>query len=115
MRAVLLALFGVAAWATAASAHASLVSSDPADGASVPPPAALSLAFSESLSLTHLVLTDAAALEIDTGFAVDSHPAPAFSVPLPALAPGTYRVEWRGLSDDGHPAEGAFAFTVQSP
>lgn len=31
---------------------------------------------------------------------------------LPKLAQGQYKVEWRGMSPDGHPMNGNFAFVV---
>lgn len=31
---------------------------------------------------------------------------------LPKLAPGNYKVDWRGMSPDGHPMNGSFAFKV---
>jgi hypothetical protein len=32
--------------------------------------------------------------------------------PLPRLAAGRYRIEWRVLSTDGHVVNGAFAFSL---
>ncbi|MBU2959167.1 copper resistance protein CopC [Paracoccus sp. 1_MG-2023] len=31
---------------------------------------------------------------------------------LPRLAPGNYRIDWRGMSPDGHPMNGSFGFRV---
>ncbi|PLS22379.1 copper resistance CopC family protein [Neptunicoccus cionae] len=31
---------------------------------------------------------------------------------LPKLAPGNYKIDWRGMSPDGHPMNGDFAFKV---
>lgn len=31
---------------------------------------------------------------------------------LPKLAPGSYKIDWRGMSPDGHPMNGDFAFKV---
>ena len=37
----------------------------------------------------------------------------SFSLALPALKPGLYRVEWTALAaDDGHVTKGAFSFTI---
>ncbi len=39
----------------------------------------------------------------------------ALFVPLNAeLTPGTYRVAWRGMGDDGHVVRGSFRFTVRA-
>jgi len=36
----------------------------------------------------------------------------AVIAPVDALGPGTYKVEWRVVSADGHPVDGTFSFTV---
>jgi methionine-rich copper-binding protein CopC len=38
--------------------------------------------------------------------------AQQISVPLPPLTPGTYSVNWRVVSDDGHMMAGALHFTL---
>jgi methionine-rich copper-binding protein CopC len=38
--------------------------------------------------------------------------AQQISVPLPPLTPGTYLVNWRVLSEDGHMMAGALHFTL---
>jgi methionine-rich copper-binding protein CopC len=48
-------------------------------------------------------------IERETGM----EPATEFrAVPLEALAPGSYRFDWRGMASDGHPMQGSFSFTV---
>ena len=34
------------------------------------------------------------------------------ALPSEALAPGSYRFDWRGMASDGHPMQGSFSFTV---
>ena len=34
---------------------------------------------------------------------------------MPSLAPGSYRVEWRIVSADGHPVSGALTFSIGEP
>lgn len=41
-------------------------------------------------------------------------PAAELRAPVPPLAPGRYRLEWRVLSTDGHVASGVFGFRVAS-
>ena len=36
----------------------------------------------------------------------------AVIAPVDALGPGSYKVEWRVVSADGHPVDGRFGFTV---
>ena len=50
---------------------------------------------------------EAQPLTVRTDGAVD-----ALEAPLPALAAGRYRVDWRVLSTDGHVVSGTFAFSV---
>jgi methionine-rich copper-binding protein CopC len=39
-------------------------------------------------------------------------PVDTLEAPLPRLAAGRYRIEWRVLSTDGHVVSGAFGFSV---
>jgi methionine-rich copper-binding protein CopC len=39
-------------------------------------------------------------------------PPDRVTAPLPALAPGPWRVEWRVLSTDGHVVSGRFEFRI---
>jgi len=70
-----------------------------------------------------LVETDqavcAALAAVASGTAVTTAPAhiddaskSVLVLPLPALAPGSYRVMWRVLSVDTHVTEGSFRFQV---
>ena len=95
-----------------ASAHAHLEKASPADGSVITTsPSNLVLNFSESARLT--------ALSIQKGDDPKQNlkPLPAtaaqqISVPLPQLKPGTYAVNWRVLSDDGHMMSGTLHFTL---
>ncbi len=117
LRSLTLALFGllVALGTTpAALAHDQLLDTRPADGDSVDaPPSELVLAFtSEILPLApEVVLTDSAGTTV-----LATQPAVTGSratVELPSkLGPETYTVAWRVVSEDGHPIEGTFTFSV---
>lgn len=117
LAAAALLLGGVAAPARAGSAfHLRLVRSDPAADATVPPPAALRLTFSEApeLAVTSVRLRDA------TDHAVALRPlaraqgdrATLVATPRAALAHGRYTVTWRTMSHDGHAMHGTYHFTV---
>lgn len=100
-----------------ASAHDSLVSSDPVDGAQLTAaPAAVTLTFSANLQPLGglIVVTDGSGTQVASGEpAVDGATS---SLPLPADLPDdTYTVAWRAVSSDGHPIEGTFAYTVDAP
>ena len=99
-----------------AFAHAGLESATPAMDATVTAPQALSLTFSEAVTLafTGITLKAADGSEIATGDAsLDAETGSTLTVPLTApLLPGSYTVEWHALSEDGHKVNGSYAFTV---
>ncbi len=100
--------------ASAASAHAELRATDPADGAVVEEaPEALTLQFTEDVS----VRPDGVRVLDGTGERVDTGSAAAagsdVTVPIEGtIADGTYVVAWRALSADGHPIRGSYTFSV---
>lgn len=104
-------------FAPAASAHATVSSSDPADGSRVAvAPAQVSITFDESvgLGLGYLRVISSGGTDVGAGPAV--HPGGAgqvISVPLkPDLGDGTYIASWRVISADSHPVEGTIRFVV---
>lgn len=97
-----------------ASAHATLVSTQPGEGARVPTaPTEVTLEFSEGVSLGagYARVLDAEGERADTGAAaVDSA---TLTVPLRDDLPDAgYLVTYRVVSADGHPIAGAFSFAV---
>ena len=94
-------------------AHTHLETAAPADGAVLhAPPATIELAFGEDVQLLKLDIANAAGMAQDIGFAPAATAAKTFSVPLPALAPSAYTVNWTVLGADGHRVEGHFGFAV---
>ncbi|MGA8210084.1 MAG: FixH family protein [Nocardioidaceae bacterium] len=97
-----------------ASAHAELVDSSPDDGARLDsPPAQVTLTFTGSVNL----LADGIRLLDGSGRTVATpQPRAAGRVvtwPMPpSLPPGRYLVDWRVVSSDGHPVQGALSFGV---
>lgn len=116
LTAVLLAGLLVGSGAAPASAHASLISSDPAEGAVLPEaPDRVTLTFDEPVSVVDdgVKAYDAAGepLDIDAGARDEEVIAD-----LPGdLADGTYVVVWRVVSSDGHPIAGSLTFHVGAP
>ena len=102
--------------ATAASAHANLRSTDPAQSAVFPagkPPAKVVLHFDEEVT----VRSDAIKVFAPNGkpvaaVAVRSGTWKDVSATLPKLSDGSFVVIYRVVSDDGHPEQGAVTFTV---
>jgi methionine-rich copper-binding protein CopC len=120
VRAVLVLAFALllaAGWAGPASAHATLIGSDPADGAVVPAaPAVVTLTFDDSLEDFEPVLTVTGpdGTQYQTGAAtIDGAKLSTAVGPLPAA--GTYTVAYRVVSDDGHPVEGQTHFELAPP
>lgn len=97
---------------TAASAHAKLESSMPADKSRVAAPKELAMGFTDAVVLTSLTLQHgkepAKPLQLPESLQVEY----GWKVPLPALAPGDYAIAWKAESDDTHTASGVIHFTV---
>lgn len=99
-----------------AHAHDSLISSDPADGATLETtPEQITLTYSaEVLEVSPVVQISAG----ESGEPVELTPVidgPTVTAEIPEpLAAGTHTVQWRVVSSDGHPIEGSFTFTVET-
>ena len=105
--AVLLGAVG-SAWA-----HSELRRSVPAASAVLEqPPDRIELYFNERVQLTALRLHRVGGDEIALPRR-SIRPASSETIALPALASGEYRVEWRIISADGHPAGGAIPFRIE--
>ena len=101
--------------AGAALSHSLLLESSPAADALLPaPPSEMSLRFNnriaKKLSTIRLVDEGGAARPVTVQVAVG--PADRLTGAAPSLGPGTWRVEWRVLSTDGHIVSGRFSFRV---
>jgi hypothetical protein len=101
--------------AAPAVAHSLLLESTPAAGATVaaPPPRVI-LRFNNRIEkpLSRLRLLDERGGERPLVISASNDPADRLSAALPALSPGSYRVEWQVLSTDGHIVLGSFVFRV---
>lgn len=94
-----------------ATAHAVLLSSSPAQGevlAAAPP--RLTLRFSEPVSHVVLTLVDRVGKSVDLD-AVTSGSEVAARLERP-LDAGTYALNWRAVSEDGHPVRAAVIFSI---
>ena len=111
------ALAALAAFASAASAHAYLVKTAPvASGVLDTPPTQVALTFDEAVEPRFAIIsvTDASGRQQTTGPVIRSSANPdTILVPVrPRLSEGWYLVYWRAISVDGHPVQGAFTFAV---
>ncbi len=95
-----------------AAAHSKSEATTPADGATVTEVPELSMRFDDPMRIISVTLTSPDGdVEIDRETGMD--PAIEFrAMPLEELAPGSYRLDWRGMASDGHPMQGSFSFTV---
>ena len=97
-----------------ASAHATLVSADPAEGSRVPTaPTTVTLKFSEGVSLGagYARVLGATGARVDSGAAAVK--GSTLTIPLRGgLADGGYLVTYRVVSADSHPVAGAYSFVV---
>src|SRR5689334_12866613 len=110
-----LALLFLICFARDASAHASLVSSEPRNGAVLADaPGKVALHFSESVTAGAVNLIDATG-SLRKDAAVDATDD-AITVTLPLDLPdGTQIVSYRVISQDGHPISGSVAFSIGAP
>lgn len=98
-----------------ASAHPSLLRSEPAAGAKVNAPSVVSLWFSEKIEpvFSKVEIIDASGAHFEDGKATvapgEGKRLDARLKPLPA---GQYRVRWRAIAADTHKVGGSFAFQV---
>lgn len=98
-----------------AFAHAKLESSEPRAGSTVAAaPAALRLSFNEPLEapFSKISLAGGAGPVALPKAKVDKADPKVLAVPLPALAPGQYTVQWSTVTRDGHKVRGEFGFRV---
>jgi copper transport protein len=105
-------------FASPAAAHAELVSTTPATGTELPsgePPAAVTLEFTEGVQVpsdaVEVLDSDGATVE-GVGAAEHGDTDATVVAALPELDDGTYVVNWRVVSTDSHPIQGAFTFNV---
>ncbi|MRX36678.1 copper resistance protein CopC [Aminobacter sp. MDW-2] len=101
--------------AVPAFAHASLVGTNPSDGAVIErPPELLTLRFSEPVSplLLNLIKPDRTSLNL-ADFEVTDRSLRIFFPSSPI--DGTYVLSWRVVSSDGHPIGGSVVFSVGIP
>jgi copper transport protein len=113
--AVLFAVAVQAVLAGPARAHATLVSSEPADGAVIPAaPSRLTLTFNEPVSplVLRLVAPDSSSSLVQ---AVTERET-SLAIALPSgLRDGTHVLSWRVVSLDGHPIGGTVVFSIGAP
>jgi copper transport protein len=111
-----LAAIALALAAPPAAAHATLISTDPAEGEVVPEtPDVVTFTFDEPVSLTagSIQVFNAAGEPVESSAAGEDE---VVTADLPDELPdGTYVVAWRAVSADGHPVSGSLTFSIGAP
>ncbi len=112
-------LAGGLLFASPASAHNTLASSDPAEGATLATaPTQLTLVFDKSVPLETLSIEmiDSTGVRTDINGSVHGpNGDKEILTPLPSIPPGAVSVRWRLVGADGHPITGRVGFTVAAP
>lgn len=111
--------FVLLAGSTAALAHATIVSTSPADGSIVPhAPAEVTATFDEPVGVSSDSLTvySPNGARVDTGGTKHGSTAAQIVVAMkPGLGKGTYTVGWHVVSADSHHVSGGFTFSIGAP
>jgi methionine-rich copper-binding protein CopC len=100
-------------FAGVAQAHTHLEKAMPADNSVLASsPSQIMLHFSTATRLTALSIQKEGDKEAKSITALPKEPSAALSVPVAALAPGKYVVNWRVVGSDNHVMSGVLHFTV---
>lgn len=99
---------------TAVHAHSPLLSTSPADGAVLSTaPTEVTATFAKGIRLTRVQLIDATDTSVDLDLTDYGAFGTEFLFIVPAITAGQFRIDWRGLGEDGHILNGSFEFTVE--
>ena len=100
--------------ATLVLAHSGLDATVPENGAELNDvPTHIVLSFIRSIRLTRIQLTHDDDETVDLDLGGQTVFATRFVVPMTDMGRGAYRIEWRGLSADGHAMRNEFTFKVE--
>jgi methionine-rich copper-binding protein CopC len=98
------------------SAHSGLTYSTPESGAMLmQPPGDLILEFSMEVKLVKVQLTDQSGESIKLINKPSKNFATNFSIALPVLDTGSYKVKWIAMGKDAHKMKGDFTFMLDAP
>jgi copper transport protein len=113
--AALVTLLILVGYSTGASAHAALISVEPASGSMLASaPKAVELRFNEAVTPGAIQLIDGAGRARDDAHVMASGESISVAMP-PDLPKGTAVVSYRVISQDGHPVAGSVIFSIGMP
>lgn len=111
---LVLVVFGLVSFASAAFSHSKVNTTTPENEAVLQQaPPAIDMTFENKIRLTKVTLQiegqDLIDIDLDSYEDFEN----IFSFPNASQNSGQYKVDWRGLSIDGHVMQGEFSFTVE--
>ena len=111
----IIAILSLLALSNLASAHSRLKHTSPKHGAMLnKPPEELILEFTSQVKLVRLQLMEQSGKSIKLKIKPSDEFENTFSITLPMLDKGSYKVEWIAMGKDTHKMKGDFPFTVNA-
>ena len=102
-------------FARAASAHTTVKTSVPEDGAVCATlPDTLQLNFGQPVRLASVKIRKVDGRAVGVGSERAKSAAQSFAVPAPSLSEGRYVLRWTAMAKDGHVMKGEIAFAIKS-
>jgi copper resistance protein C len=99
--------------ATSAFGHSRVDTTTPENGAVIAEvPVDISFNFAADIRLTRVEMFHQNHPSVRLHLGEQTNFDRVFTLPLQGMGEGTYRIEWRGLGEDGHAMQGDFMFTV---
>lgn len=112
----MVAILSLALLSNLASAHSGLEHSTPENGAMLNQPLEdLMLEFTMPVKLVKVQLTDQSGELIELTNKPSKNFETSFTIALPMLATGSYKVEWVTMGKDAHKMKGDFTFMLHAP
>lgn len=112
MRQTIFAAFLLAATPIIAWAHAKAEQTTPENEATVKTVEVIEIRFDDPIRVTAISMIGPDG-EVDVERETGMDAVTEFrALPTAELPVGTYKIDWRGLSADGHPIEGSFGFAI---
>ena len=112
----IVAILTLALLSNLASAHSGLKHSTPENGVMInQPPEHLMLEFTMPVKLVKVQLTDQSGEPIKFMSKPSENFETTFSIALPMLDTGSYKVKWIAMGKDAHKMKGDFTFMLHAP
>ena len=96
--------------------HGKMLKSEPANGEIVTTaPNSITFRFAAALRLTVVkIINRDDGREIEPTTALGTGPSKTYAIEVPALASGSYQVNWTAVASDGHVMNSSFEFAVRT-